>query len=895
MIRFADWLGHWSVDVYLLTAVLLLLALTAMSALRQPVHRLAVGKSTLIALALLAALCAIPGWSVFHLITAQPVQRTDRIEKSMPGSNVSSPVIASPHPEEEPTLASPFVPISPRVPNPWRNAVSGWSIIGIVELAGAVAIAIWLTCGWLEARKLCRNARPAPAEIQALLAEAPLRNIGLQISDHIDVPVALGLFHPAILLPAHFLETQSAIQNPKSAIASVLAHELAHIRNHDLHWLALSRALLAILWSQPLFWLTRRRTRLDQESLADAAAAELTTREQYAEQLVAWARGVSRRPALHLSSAIGLWEGRSQLRRRITMLLDDRIPLLRRSSRSWSLASFAMTALASVMLSLFTLAPAHTESPTRNELTLDKQATGEKDKKHKDEFSVIFAKHVILLNGNQIVTWDDLINKIAALPNPSKAQLHFYFTNGALEAGEQQAVKDKIYTLSKQFNLHGHSEGSLLPRAGARYDRIEKQSDLTPDPSLRITGTVVDKKDQPVAGAEVVLIAPVDELLPYKDFDIVMVQGRIRNPLDEIISVSDEAGHFAIYPPKGEKYRLLVSHPNFGFNLTDDDSLSSTAKVALIPWAKLTCKLGAEDNSKQSADLRTRPQNRPGYPDVSINQYWEDLKLSQPADTFSFTHVPAILQTNIGRSFAEHDGGSVSISAASVDLLPGDDRQIDLGPMSDKQREWLQWNREQFNKLHAPPKTEAASESKQGADAAPPRSIPALFAAEQKPDDKKPPTILSYGDGKPDGKKSYGGSGQMIRFELPEGMTKIKGIRIHGSRYGLPQPPDENFEITFLSDKRDEVLHTETPPYKLFKRGKETWVRIPFEKEVELPKTFWIALDFNAEQTKGVYVSYDTSTKGQYSRVGKAGDEKEPKETDFGGDWMVQVLLAPAK
>ena len=91
------------------------------------------------------------------------------------------------------------------------------------------------------------------------------------------------------------------------------------------------------------------------------------------------------------------------------------------------------------------------------------------------------------------------------------------------------------------------------------------------------------------------------------------------------------------------------------------------------------------------------------------------------------------------------------------------------------------------------------------------------------------------------------------------------------------------------------MLHTESAPYKLFKRGKENWVRVMFDKEVELPRTFWIALDFNAEQTKGVYLSYDTSTKGQYSRVGKAGDDEEPKETDFAGDWMVQVMLSPPK
>ena len=64
-----------------------------------------------------------------------------------------------------------------------------------------------------------------------------------------------------------------------------------------------------------------------------------------------------------------------------------------------------------------------------------------------------------------------------------------------------------------------------------------------------------------------------------------------------------------------------------------------------------------------------------------------------------------------------------------------------------------------------------------------------------------------------------------------------------------------------------------------------------FRKPVELPKVFWVVLNFHAEQTKGVYVSYDTSTKGAHSRIGLAGDEK-PRPVNFGGDWMVQVMTA---
>ncbi|MBL9162037.1 MAG: hypothetical protein JNL18_04760 [Planctomycetaceae bacterium] len=49
-------------------------------------------------------------------------------------------------------------------------------------------------------------------------------------------------------------------------------------------------------------------------------------------------------------------------------------------------------------------------------------------------------------------------------------------------------------------------------------------------------------------------------------------------------------------------------------------------------------------------------------------------------------------------------------------------------------------------------------------------------------------------------------------------------------------------------------------------------------------------LNFNAEATKGVYVSYDTSTNGEHSRVGF--NDQDAKETAFGGDWMVQAVLA---
>ena len=151
-------------------------------------------------------------------------------------------------------------------------------------------------------------------------------------------------------------------------------------------------------------------------------------------------------------------------------------------------------------------------------------------------------------------------------------------------------------------------------------------------------------------------------------------------------------------------------------------------------------------------------------------------------------------------------------------------------------------------------------------------------------------SVLKSGDGKPDGKKSLGGSGEMIKFSLAAGKKKVAGISIHGSRYGYPQAPDEDFLIYILNEDLNEVLHTEMAPYRLFGRGKEKWVRVKFKKLREVPKIFWVVLDFRAARTKGVYVSYDTSTGGQYSKSGLPG--LKAKDIDFDGDWMIQVQLS---
>ena len=67
-------------------------------------------------------------------------------------------------------------------------------------------------------------------------------------------------------------------------------------------------------------------------------------------------------------------------------------------------------------------------------------------------------------------------------------------------------------------------------------------------------------------------------------------------------------------------------------------------------------------------------------------------------------------------------------------------------------------------------------------------------AASQAVAAQKPPAVLQYGDGTPDGKKSIAGAGEMIHFEGPQEKGSLTGIALHGSRYGLPQAPPRRLQ-----------------------------------------------------------------------------------------------------
>src|SRR5207249_7872305 len=112
-----------------------------------------------------------------------------------------------------------------------------------------------------------------------------------------------------------------------------LAHEWSHVERGDVRRWYLVTLAQVLLFYQPLFWWLRRQLRLSQDYLADArAAGHAADPTDYAEYLVTLARRRLGVPGL----ALGITDRRSNLTRRVHMLLLNRRPLARRCRTAWT-------------------------------------------------------------------------------------------------------------------------------------------------------------------------------------------------------------------------------------------------------------------------------------------------------------------------------------------------------------------------------------------------------------------------------------------------------------------------------------------------------------------------------------------------------------------------------
>jgi TonB family protein len=194
---------------------------------------------------------------------------------------------------------------------------------------GAAVVAVRFALGAMHTRRIVRGGAPAAyAESTAReLADALgiRRGVAVLESAAAPVPLACGLLRPKVVLPG------GAAGWPPSRLATVLRHELAHIRRRDLAAQALGQVVCCLYWFHPLAWLAAGRLRHERERACDdtVLAAGIPPHD-YASDLVDLARGMAERRRFW-ADAPAMAEA-SDLEARIRALFDpsqNRRPLRR--------------------------------------------------------------------------------------------------------------------------------------------------------------------------------------------------------------------------------------------------------------------------------------------------------------------------------------------------------------------------------------------------------------------------------------------------------------------------------------------------------------------------------------------------------------------------------------
>lgn len=223
--------------------------------------------------------------------------------------------------------------------------------------AGVLLLLRRTAARWVEIRRVCRSALPAPTELQALVELLAhqlrlARPVALRLCHRVGAPVLVGFWRPVILLPMAL-----ATRLPAAQLELLLAHELAHVKRWDFLANLLQTAIEILLFYHPLVHWVSARVREDREVCCDdLVTARFGCPVPYARALLAAAEfAQDRTPPLALAATGGV------LLPRIERLLGQQQRRLRRTHDA------AMPALGAVLVLAFALLlrmPAGIEAPS---------------------------------------------------------------------------------------------------------------------------------------------------------------------------------------------------------------------------------------------------------------------------------------------------------------------------------------------------------------------------------------------------------------------------------------------------------------------------------------------------------------------------------------------------
>ena len=216
----------------------------------------------------------------------------------------------------------------------WSLAIAAvWLLAGAFRAAGLFTNALRLRAIW-------RRAEPIPnipaATIQAFAGRT--RTATLALSRQVVCPSVIGFFSPRILIPETLYPRLS-----KAELDHVILHEMEHLRRFD-DWRNLFQKLALVLFPlNPAFFWIDRRLSLERELACDESVLQATRAPRsYASSLVRLAEESAL--GRHLALALGAWERRSELARRVENIIAYRSPSSRGPLAAGALVAATLTA-----------------------------------------------------------------------------------------------------------------------------------------------------------------------------------------------------------------------------------------------------------------------------------------------------------------------------------------------------------------------------------------------------------------------------------------------------------------------------------------------------------------------------------------------------------------------
>lgn len=798
-------------------------------------------------------------------------------------------------------VAQPKEPVESVEPQ-FVSRTKAWTLFDVllaVSLAGTfvLLIASAIRCWRLLRLKSASDAAPDHlGELIAQLAgERKLSRVPkLRIVDGLATPSLWGFGRRAtILLPRHLVDDFDGDQ-----WSCILAHELAHVARGDVWFnLAAAAGVLHLFWWNPVAWWAYQEMRAAQEAGCDALALSQSSasRRRYAETLLHVVDSWNRPSLVQLHVVLGFGT-RSVLTRRFEMIADSSV-----RPRSAAAASLCLGMLA---LAFFCL-PVRAEKAAEDEPQTDQDriqgswqgVKAEVNGQAAPKEQVEKGRYVFKENKLTIFQGDKIVeeSEFTLDPNENPKAIDIVGNNRRVTGVKYfgiYRIEDDVLTLClggerpKEFS--GAGKVGLLEfkkvkdeKAAEIAQKTAPTDDAKKAEAPALTGEkIAELKTASRDHIKMIILAMHNYLDQHGSFPPAALYGKDnkggKHPHSWRVALLPHLAESKLYesykfdePWDSPANKEILAKMPYAFRdpNADDKSVNSSYYVlvgTLMEDDKEPKKLQTLFSSKNGVRVSMVRDGTSNT--LAVVEAKRDIPWTKPED---IEYDPGKALPNLGGLykggffFGMADGGAnfvfdelvkeatikELISPASGNPLIGEE----LAKSNALLRQQLSAN--------------ATENSTKPSEA----------------------VLLKYDDGKPDGKKSIAGTGEMIHFVAPEKSLKLKSLRLHCARYGTPKAPNEDVDFSIISDDEATVLHTELVPYSRFKRGESRWTTIEFKEPVDVPEKFWIVVDFNAEQTKGVYLSYDTRTGGKHSKTGVPGGESKPVTT--GGDWMIQAVL----